>query len=155
MLVFVYGSLKSKERNNLRYLGNQRFVSFARTLPRYKLYDCGQFPGLVEATEGVSVVGELWDVDNHCLMELDYLEAVDQGLYKRELIQLQDPVVQAQVYLFCHNVQGLPDCGEIWEGEQWGGTLESYRSERTENEKRPRTSYVTNNSDSISRPILW
>jgi gamma-glutamylaminecyclotransferase len=136
MLVFVYGSLKSGQCNNMRFLGDQRYVGFARTFPAFRLYDCGRFPGLVEETDGVSVVGELWDVDDCCLTELDIFEAVRQGLYERRTIQLQEPLVEAQVYLFRHSVQGLPDCGESWghDGQRRSKIAETQREGAEESE---------------------
>jgi gamma-glutamylcyclotransferase (GGCT)/AIG2-like uncharacterized protein YtfP len=114
MLLFVYGTLKTGERNNPLYLAGQSVLGPARTPPRYRLYDCGPYPGLVEADDGVSVVGELWDIDESCLARIDLLEGVAEGLYERRVIRLEEPAVEASVYLYLRGVEGLPDCGPAW-----------------------------------------
>src|SRR5205814_1029562 len=68
--LFFYGTLKRGGKNH-RLLAGQRFVSPAATAPRYRLFDLGPYPGLVEAAGGVSVRGELWDVTAEYLAPLD------------------------------------------------------------------------------------
>jgi gamma-glutamylcyclotransferase (GGCT)/AIG2-like uncharacterized protein YtfP len=114
MLIFVYGTLKSGERNNLYFLGNQTLMGQARTENGFRLYDLGQFPAMVEDHTAGSVCGELWDVNERCLLELDRLEGLDKGLYERKVIQLKWPKLEAQAYLCLFNVEGLVDCGEWW-----------------------------------------
>ena len=46
ILVFVYGTLK-RGMSNHRWLRGQRFVDESRTLPSYRMYDLGGYPGLV------------------------------------------------------------------------------------------------------------
>jgi len=85
--VFVYGTLmRGGCRNTV--LVAEKFVRVAQTVPRYRLYDCGSYPGLVESEPGVAIEGEVWSVSNECLARLDDIECVPDGLYERRLIEL-------------------------------------------------------------------
>lgn len=87
-LVFVYGTLK---RGFCRssYLDRQRFIGTAETVPEYKLYDLGNYPGMVHVGGlANSIKGELFEVDPKGLALLDMLEDVDQGLYRRSEVRL-------------------------------------------------------------------
>jgi gamma-glutamylcyclotransferase (GGCT)/AIG2-like uncharacterized protein YtfP len=115
--LFIYGTLK-RGHGRAGLLADQHYLGEARTRPRYRLYRVDQYPGLVHAEKGVAVEGELWDVKVECLAELDRVEAVDAGLYRRETIELeaggqQQPV---EAYFYLHPVEGLEDCGRCWTG---------------------------------------
>lgn len=87
-LVFVYGSLKRGYALH-QLLCDQKFLGEAITQPFYKLYDCGEYPGLVKvAADGVSVKGELYLVAPARLAQLDEVEGIDEGLYLRDEVQL-------------------------------------------------------------------
>ena len=86
MYLFVYGTLKTNEQNN--YLLRGKFLRQTRTVPKYKLIDCGAFPGLADGT--FSVEGELWEIDPNTLKFLDKFEGVDCGMYSREQVELED-----------------------------------------------------------------
>lgn len=113
--LFVYGTLK---RGHCRAfaLAGQQFLGVARTGARYRLFDCGDYPVLVSDPQGVSVEGELWEVDGDCLRKLDRIEGVAQRLYERRPIELQPPhdVEPAASYFSLRSVRGLRDCGERW-----------------------------------------
>jgi gamma-glutamylaminecyclotransferase len=117
--LFVYGTLKQGFSRN-QYLRDQRFDGKARTVPRYRLFDCGSYPGLVPApigAEGRSIEGEIWDVDAVCLTILDKVEAVGEGLYRRERVELETPfdAMTVETYYFNQSTDGLCDCGDRWE----------------------------------------
>lgn len=115
--LFVYGTLK---RGEVRapLLAGQRYLGEAKTLPNYRLFNTGDYPALVEAQplglQGLSIVGELWSVDDRCLARLDEEEGVEEGLYKRRKILLYQPVVEAQSYYYLPATAGMPDCGDRW-----------------------------------------
>ena len=101
-LVFVYGTLKRNGCRN-QVLVDQEFIDHAETLPEYGLYSLGAYPGLVESPEdGDAISGEIYRVDAACLDRLDDIEAVDEGLYRRDIVNLQSPhdlvAVQAWFY---------------------------------------------------------
>jgi gamma-glutamylcyclotransferase (GGCT)/AIG2-like uncharacterized protein YtfP len=108
--LFLYGTLKRGGRNH-RLMAGQAFAGPAATAPRYRLFDLGPFPGLVEAASGVSVRGELWDVTPECLAALDCFEGTDVGLFRRAEVELADGT-RVQGYFYTEGVEGRPDLGE-------------------------------------------
>jgi len=90
--IFLYGTLKRNERAHF-FLSNHRskFICEAKTHSRYHLYDQGYYPGMVinEQING-GVHGELFEVTDECLKDLDIYEGVDSDLFRKEQIQLED-----------------------------------------------------------------
>ena len=115
MYLFVYGTLKRGESRH-PYLAGQKFLAPARTQPQYRLYDLGDYPGLVEHRDGRSVEGELWDVDPECLARLDIVEGCDEALYRRSTVRLASPHDHLPVFSYFYEkpVSGLQDCGMRW-----------------------------------------
>ena len=114
-LVFVYGSLK-RGYGLHHLLDGQAFLGRASTLPIYRIFDLGSYPGLVDWPEGLAVRGEVYEVDAECLKRLDEAEGVDEGLYARRVIQLQSPFerVEASAWFWLNKVADLRDCGTSW-----------------------------------------
>ncbi|MGA3006668.1 MAG: gamma-glutamylcyclotransferase family protein [Opitutaceae bacterium] len=111
--VFVYGTLK-RGGSNHRYLIGQNFVGTARTRPGFRLFNLGEYPGMVVlAGDREGVAGEIWAVEADCLARLDALEGVAEGLYRREEVPLLPPYADRKVegYLYAGSVEGRPDIG--------------------------------------------
>jgi gamma-glutamylcyclotransferase (GGCT)/AIG2-like uncharacterized protein YtfP len=115
MHLFVYGTLKRGKQRH-RYLAGQKFVATVRTQPIYRLYNLGEYPGLVGCANGLSIEGELWDVDDACLKKLDQVEGCDVGLYCRGPVELAPPhdSLCPATYFYEKSVDGLSDCGTCW-----------------------------------------
>ena len=116
MLLFVYGTLK-RGHSNHGYLRGQQFISMAMTQPRYRLHDLGGYPGMVlDERDGISIHGEIWNVDAECLARLDELEDIDGGEYIRELVPLIPPHDQERIegYRYLRDVSRAPDIGGSW-----------------------------------------
>lgn len=116
MRIFVYGTLK-RGHSNHGYLQGQRFIATAATLPRYRLHDLGGYPGMVmDAHSGISIQGEIWEVDAACLAKLDHLEDVEGGEYSREIIPLLPPhdADLVQGYRYLREVSSARDIGGTW-----------------------------------------
>lgn len=113
-LLFVYGTLK---RGFCResFLAGQMLLGEARTVPLYRMYNCGSYPGLREESPGLAIQGELWEVDAECFQRLDAEEGVDDGLYERRSIQLFPHREGVEAYFYLRSVAGMPDCGDCWE----------------------------------------
>ena len=116
MIVFVYGTLK---RGGCRHhhLGEAEFLGTASTMPDFRLFDCGEYPGMVRSESGLSIEGELWRIDRKQISELDDVEGVDLGLYERVEIKVQDESLQvifAWTYLYLRSTHGMPDLGTRW-----------------------------------------
>lgn len=116
-LIFVYGTLK-RGCSNHRQMAGQTFVGVARTVPGFRLYDLGGYPGIVARVDDrEGVAGEVWSVDDDALRRLDRFEGVHQGLYRREPIALQPPFADRCVdaYVSALDVEGRREVGGVWE----------------------------------------
>ncbi len=118
-LIFVYGTLK-RDLCRAHFLDGQQFLGEARTLPIYRLFDCGDYPGLRPASDGLSILGELWAVDLACLAILDREECLSAGLYARQAIEMDFPLPESvhesrvEAYFYLPSVNGFADCGDQW-----------------------------------------
>lgn len=111
--VFLYGTLKRGQRSH-HLVGDQEFVREAKTVPRYRLFDCGQHPALVDDPQnGVAVHGEIWLVNDETLQKLDDYEGLPD-YFSRGPILLQGWDLPVQAYFFNGDVSILKDCGERW-----------------------------------------
>lgn len=116
--VFVYGTLK-RGFSNHHFLRGQTFLGMATTVPGYRLFSLGDYPGLVHwEGDAQSVQGEVWQVDDACLADLDVLEGVSEGLYHRLRVRLCPPFDQQVVlsYVYALSVDGRSDLGSEWIG---------------------------------------
>lgn len=83
--LFVYGTLMGGGINNKRHLSKAKFVG-PTALPGYLIISIneGAYPGMVPANElDVEVVGEVYEVSNDELRDIDALEGVDHDFYQR------------------------------------------------------------------------
>jgi gamma-glutamylaminecyclotransferase len=118
--LFVYGTLKRGcERHET--LSHQRFVSRAATMTPCRLFDCGHYPAMVQRSDGISIRGELYEVDSTCLQQCDVIEGVAEGLYTRQLIEvvtINDASYCSDVwtYIYRNSTLNLADCGSEWAG---------------------------------------
>lgn len=96
MRVFVYGTLKSGYGNNrILVQGGATLVEENKTLPGYRLWDCG-FP-VAQEDEDSQITGEIWDIGNPekedrsriTLERLDALEG-EGRMYNRVRIEKED-----------------------------------------------------------------
>jgi len=111
-ILFVYGTLKQGGRSN-HLLKEQKFLGEAQTLPRYRLYNQGDHPCLVEDVKcGVAVRGELWQVDETILARLDAYE--DPSLFKRCQIDIAGQSASVLAYLYQRDISSLQECGTSW-----------------------------------------
>ena len=114
--LFFYGTLKRGQRNN-HLLRGQSFVGETETLPRYRLYDVGTHPCLVEDLDnGVAVRGELWEVDEGIMPRLDELEQAPE-VYALVAVALRGVAPPVFTYVYRKDVTGFADCGGVWPRE--------------------------------------
>jgi gamma-glutamylaminecyclotransferase len=142
-LLFVYGTLKRGHQRS-QMMKDQLYLGVAITKPKYNMFQMGSFPALVEAghvkleghslpiqAEGHPIHGEIYEVDDECLIHLDKVEGVREGLFERKYIELDRsnllnlPTVQnvfdeyhqgrAVAYFYKRNIDGAPrNCGAFW-----------------------------------------
>jgi len=114
-ILFLYGTLRTGQRNH-RLMSNSRFICKVKTLPHYRLYDLGDYPGMVrDEQNGLAVRGEMWEVDATTLMMLDALEDVDDGLYERVLVEIDHAAVGVESYLYLPPIPADAASGAEWE----------------------------------------
>lgn len=115
MQVFVYGSLKKGYALH-HLLEDQQFLGLARTLPLYRIYDLGEYPGLIDVPDGLEIHGEVYEVSAEALERLDAAEGVSDGYYARRQIQLLPPFDQSttHAWFWLRAVKGCRDCGVSW-----------------------------------------
>jgi len=111
--LFVYGTLKRGCRN-WSVLKAAVYLGEARTEPAYRMYNCGAYPGLVEADggEGQAIHGELYRVDERLLAELDGFEDAPNE-YVRGPVALEGGAT-AQTYFYRLGTAHLRLCGAVW-----------------------------------------
>jgi gamma-glutamylcyclotransferase (GGCT)/AIG2-like uncharacterized protein YtfP len=87
--------LKRGHPNNY-VLQNAEYLSTGKTKPKYSLYDLGDYPAAIAGGQ-TSISGEIYEIDQDILEELDYLEGYPE-LYTRKTILL-DSGGKAIIYL--------------------------------------------------------
>lgn len=114
-LVFVYGTLKRGGENH-GWIDKQRFVAEACTRALYRMYDLGGYPGMVHSPDGISIEGEVWEVDEAGLLRLDILEDTEGGEYERVAVQLEGEFAAQDVegYVYLRSVEGRREVGACW-----------------------------------------
>ncbi|MCP4812801.1 MAG: gamma-glutamylcyclotransferase [Planctomycetaceae bacterium] len=111
--LFVYGTLK-RGCSRERFLQGQKCLGAAMTRPGYCLYDNGSYPAMVREPGADPVQGELWEVDEACVEQLDQVEGVPT-LYQREIVELVAPFSQpAETYLYQQSVSDWIAMGSYW-----------------------------------------
>jgi len=116
MKIFIYGTLKKRHCRSGIMRGE--FLGEAKTTANYKMYSCGAYPALVEDKNGIEIEGELWDVDESLLLNLDQIEGVPY-LYDRKSVRLSTHDFKDVItYLFQQSVDNLLECGSKWIGKK-------------------------------------
>lgn len=110
MYLFVYGTLKEGLHNN-HYLEDQELVGNAETKPYYRLFCNDTFPMMIKDKElGYSVSGEIWEVDEDIIDEIDRHEA----LYERRLIRVKNFKEEVWAYIYQGNLDESQECYGEW-----------------------------------------
>lgn len=84
LYVFAYGTLRAGEINDLARHAEARGLPVPRLVTRAtvpgKLYDFGDWPGMVDHPEGVAVQGDIFEIDEALLPLMDEIEGVEPGV---------------------------------------------------------------------------
>ena len=114
--LFIYGTLQRGCKNHAPLVG-QEYLGDARARPGCRLYDLGDFPGLVrDAADAAGVPGELWRIDDATLAALDFFEGLAEGLYARGPVELEPPFdrLAVQAYWYARSIAGRPAISGRW-----------------------------------------
>jgi gamma-glutamylcyclotransferase (GGCT)/AIG2-like uncharacterized protein YtfP len=93
MYVFVYGSLK-RGFSNHQLMKSSKFICETYTKKRYAMVDLHAFPGILKDRDVSNIHGEVYDVDDHTLEQLDIFEG---KWYERGIVELNSGF-SAQIY---------------------------------------------------------
>lgn len=112
-ILLVYGTLK-RGGVNFPLIRDQRFLGEAVTAPKYRLYDLGQYPGLVpDAAAGLAVSGELWEVSACALGELDDFET-EADEYARGPVEVVGSDLPTEAYFYTGPIPAGVRSGDRW-----------------------------------------
>jgi gamma-glutamylcyclotransferase (GGCT)/AIG2-like uncharacterized protein YtfP len=96
-LIFIYGSLRRGSANAMsKRFPASKFVAEATIGGR--LYDLGEYPGLVIGASNSRVIGEVYEVDDDLLIKLDEFEASTKYLRRQVEISFDDHVETGWTY---------------------------------------------------------
>lgn len=128
-LLFTYGTLKRGFPLH-EVLKGQRYIGIARTAPNYTIHQYSSYPAMIAEENGNHVYGELYEVNDDCLREVDAVEGCDRGLFERKIVNLDEITLcclpmfnetwksielkTAECYFFCKPLQGAANCGQFW-----------------------------------------
>ena len=113
VILFFYGTLKWGERNH-RLIADQQFLGEASTEPRYRVFDLGPYPGLVrDDAAGLAVEGELWEVSESRLGELDAFEC-DADEFVRDVVAVQGRTDRVDAYYFTGPIPAGSKSASAW-----------------------------------------
>lgn len=82
--VFVYGTLRAGEVNDIRVAARRNGIAPLRLIGtaslRGRLFDFGDYPGMVVDAAAGPVVGEVYEIDDALVAVLDEIEEVYPGV---------------------------------------------------------------------------
>ena len=98
MLVFVYGTLM-KNLSNHFYLKSSTFLGECYTLEKYIILIDGSIPYLSTSKNIYNIKGELYDISNDTLKQIDELEDEGNWYKRKELkIVLNEKIITCYAY---------------------------------------------------------
>lgn len=137
ILLFVYGTLKN---NFSRSLANfkQHYLGTAKTKPEYAMFTLGGYPALLNKKladqnntfADRSIYGEVWEIDDECVVKCDKIEGVEYDLFERSRIEIEQFTLlhlpleksvwqdiesnKSWAYLYKRPIKGAANCGSFW-----------------------------------------
>jgi gamma-glutamylcyclotransferase (GGCT)/AIG2-like uncharacterized protein YtfP len=118
--LFVYGSLRSHFRSSAYEYIARYFDLAGDATVEGKIFDMGEYPAAIPATDGSVIKGELYTIKNErefawAICQLDdyegvHVEAHESPLYRREIVQVttDNSSIPAWIYWFNGDVSGKP-----------------------------------------------
>ena len=114
MLVFVYGTLLSGEPNNKHYLGNSERMG-NEVVSGFTMISVGNFPACIQNPNSeVSILGEVWKIDEETLKRLDYLEG-----YPHFYNRVEVDTFAGKAWMYCFPETKLNDSVHVISSGSW------------------------------------
>lgn len=117
--VFVYGTLRAGEVNDIRVAAAQNRIAppklIGTTSVRGRLFDFGSYPGMFVDPAAAPIVGDVYEIDDALIAVLDEIEEVYPGVeglfHAREVnVDVDGARVQCRFYPVAReSVKGLPE----------------------------------------------
>jgi gamma-glutamylcyclotransferase (GGCT)/AIG2-like uncharacterized protein YtfP len=128
-LVFTYGTLMTGMPNNrvIKQRGN-RCLGPAMAHGGWRLLDLGAYPGLIDSDEPGVIAGELWEVDDLTMADLDRLECVP-WLYQRCTVEVLVGDKRLTAVAYVYNQRGNDRDQPLVPGNDWRVHREASRGE--------------------------
>jgi gamma-glutamylcyclotransferase (GGCT)/AIG2-like uncharacterized protein YtfP len=119
--VFVYGTLRAGEANDIGQAAARSALAMPKLVGeasvRGRLFDFGNYPGLVPDDSGIHVKGDVYEIDERLVPVLDQIEQIypgEAGLFMQHEVMV-DVGGAAFACLYYpvqpHAVRGLPEIG--------------------------------------------
>ncbi|MGF1681979.1 gamma-glutamylcyclotransferase family protein [Photobacterium minamisatsumaniensis] len=102
--VFVYGTLRKGESNH-HLLVRETYIGRCQVNNGYRLYNLGDYPAIISAEPSLPITGEVYEVSDDVMAELDRLEECPV-LYLRALVKTE--FGQAWIYIYTRPVERFP-----------------------------------------------
>jgi len=102
--LFVYGTLMRGYWNDL-YLENAKFICECKTVEDYSLILKGQIPFLNSLNKLYKISGELYDVSDEDLKDIDILEGNESFYFRRKMNVIGDDNKEYEVYAYFNSIQ--------------------------------------------------
>jgi gamma-glutamylcyclotransferase (GGCT)/AIG2-like uncharacterized protein YtfP len=119
--VFVYGTLRAGEVNDIGQAAAQSALAtpmlIGEASVRGRLFDFGNYPGLVPDDDGIHVKGDVYEVDERLVQVLDQIEQVypgEEGLFVQHEVTVNVDGAEFDCLYYPvqpHAVDGLPEIG--------------------------------------------
>jgi gamma-glutamylcyclotransferase (GGCT)/AIG2-like uncharacterized protein YtfP len=118
--LFVYGSLLSGFKSQAYEYISRFFNLVGKAKVKGKLYDMGEYPAAIPASDDGFILGELYQIKNvaefsWAIGQLDDYEGVtpepgEEQLYRRELspVMIDDNIIIAWIYWYNGSIAGKP-----------------------------------------------
>jgi gamma-glutamylcyclotransferase (GGCT)/AIG2-like uncharacterized protein YtfP len=99
MLLFVYGSLR-KDLWNHFFLKTSQYIGKYKTVEKHILYIDGNIPYLSTKEKRYHIKGELYDVSEETLKEIDLLEDEGKWYTRKKILVINEEgnIIEAQSY---------------------------------------------------------
>ncbi|TDV20863.1 gamma-glutamylcyclotransferase family protein [Paraburkholderia caballeronis] len=117
--VFVYGTLRAGEINDISVAAARYGIApptlIGRTSVRGRLFDFGDYPGMVVDASAAPVVGDVYEIDDALVAVLDEIEEVYPGvdglfLVRETRVEVDGAPMQCRFYPVAReSVKGLPE----------------------------------------------
>lgn len=96
-LIFIYGSLRQGcERSMTMRFPNSKFLGNATA--KGSLFDLGAYPGFISNESDSKVIGEVYEIDDELLTDLDQFEASSNYLRNETAVSLGHQTKVCWVY---------------------------------------------------------